>query len=296
MEISGRAILCASARLSDSFPQAVGLIASHSGKIAITGVGKSGRIAEKLAATFSSTGSPAVFVHAGEALHGDSGVVAAGDPLIAVSKKWQLAGIITARRHARQDLARHCDRWRSEIAIGLSRGRRAERGSRSRSDPYDLGAVGLEQRGAGARPCAGDRGDDEEGSDPRQFAERHPDGDLGRLLTRTVRESMLPCSEIARVTPGAMLREVLIEMTKWPAGAACVVDGGDGLLQGLITDGDIRRSLERIRHPHGCRGGCDVEEPDFGSPEATLFEAAWLMENRPRQLSVLPVVRGRRGG
>jgi len=289
MEISGRAILSASARLSCSFLEAAALIASHSGKIAITGIGKSGRIAEKLAATFSSTGSPAVFVHAGEALHGDSGVIASGDPVVAVSKSGnspellRLVAILAKTSPVIAIVGDPKSALASAAAIVLNAEVATE------SDPYNLIPTASSSVALALGHALAIAVMMRKGFDPRQFAERHPDGDLGRLLTRTVRESMLACAEIARVAPSAMLRDVLIEMTKWPAGAACVVDANGGL-QGLITDGDIRRCLERFSDTHAVAAR-DVmtRNPIVVSPKATLFEAARLMENRPRQLSVLPV-------
>ncbi len=290
METSGRAILRAAERLSDSFRDVVGLIATHSGKIAVTGVGKSGRIAEKLAATFSSTGTPAVFLHAGEALHGDSGVVAEGDPIVAVSKSGCSAELLALVSMLEK----------SSPVIAITGNLQSPLAARSRfildasvdseSDPYNLvpsssSSVALALGHALAIAVMMRKG-----IDPSRFAERHPDGELGRLLTRTVRETMIPAPGIARIAPASGLRDVLIAMTRWPAGAACVVDENEKLA-GLITDGDIRRCLERFEDISRV-AACDLmtQNPVVVRPEATLFDAVQLMENRPRQLSVLPVV------
>jgi arabinose-5-phosphate isomerase len=289
MEISGASILRAAARLSDSFREAVRLIASHSGKIIVTGLGKSGRVAEKLAATFSSTGTPAVFLHAGEALHGDSGVVSPSDPVIAISNRGSSPELLR--------LVWMLAKTSPIIAIvGDSKSRLAKASTlvldaevEAESDPYNLVpsascSVALALGDALAIAVMMKKG-----FNPRQFATRHPSGELGRLLTRTVRESMLGCEEVARIAPETMLRDVLIEMTRFPTGAACVV-GADGKLQGLITDGDIRRCLEQFPDIHSVAASkMMTRSPIVVNPDATLFEAAQLMENRPRQLSVLPV-------
>lgn len=289
MEISGNAILRAAGALSPAFLQAVSLIAGHSGKLVLTGVGKSGRIAEKLAATFSSTGTPAVFLHAGEALHGDSGVVAAGDPVVAVSKSGQssellkLVGMLPPRSpvialtgDVRSTLA-------TVAAVVLDASVECE------ADPLGLvpsasSSVALALGHALAIAVMLRKG-----WNPAQFAAHHPEGDLGRLLTRTVRGAMVVVAEVACVGVQTTLREVLIEMTRRPTGAACVVNGA--VLRGLITDGDIRRSLERFSDIQTVSAH-DVmtRTPISIGPAATLFEAARLMENRPRQLLVLPVV------
>jgi arabinose-5-phosphate isomerase len=289
MEISGGSILRAAARLSDSFCEAVQVIAGHPGKIALTGVGKSGRIAEKLAATFSSTGTPAVFLHAGEALHGDSGVIGPGDPLIAVSKSGNSPELLRLVQMFSMTSAVIAITGNPKSALAGVSSMVLNAEVEAESDPYNLvpsasSSVALALGHALAIAVMMRKG-----FDPRRFAERHPDGELGRLLNRTVRESMLACAEIAKVPPGSMLREVLIEMTKWPTGAACVVSE-DGRLDGLITDGDIRRCLERYSDILAVAASeVMTRSPIVVSPGATLFEAARLMENRPRQLSVLPV-------
>ena len=292
MGVSGHAILRAADRLSDSFTAAVRLIAGHPGKIVVTGVGKSGRIAAKLAATFSSTGTPAVFLHAGEALHGDSGMVCAGDPVIALSKSGnspELLKLVTLLERKSPVIA-ITGNVSSPLAAAATHVIDAE--VEVESDPFNLipsasSSVALALGHALAIAVM-----TKKGFDPSRFVERHPGGDLGRLLTRTVHETMLGPHEIAQVAAGASLREVLIGMTKWPTGAACVVEP-DGTLRGLITDGDIRRCLERFDDIRMVRAA-DVmtHKPVAISPDATLFEAARLMENRPRQLSVLPVQQG----
>ena len=288
MEISGNAVLRAAGALSPAFLQAVSLIAAHSGKLVLTGVGKSGRIAEHLAATFSSTGTPAVFLHAGEALHGDSGVVAAGDPVVAVSKSGQSS-----------ELLKLVDLLQGSPVIALTGDVRSalagmaavvlDASVECESDPLGLvpsasSSVALALGHALAIAVMLRKG-----WNPAQFAAHHPEGDLGRLLTRTVRGAMVVVAEVACVGAQTTLREVLIEMTRRPTGAACVVDGA--MLLGLITDGDIRRSLERFSDIHTVSAR-DVmtKRPIFIGPDATLFEAARLMENRPAQLSVLPVL------
>lgn len=291
MEISGHAVIRAASKLDERFSTAAGLIARHQGKIILTGVGKSGRVAESLAATFSSTGTPAVFLHAGEALHGDSGVVQAGDPVIAVSKSGnsyelvQLASMLVANSSPIVAIVGNPGSPLAAAATCI-----LDASVESESDPYNLVpsassgvALALGQALAIAVMTR-------KGFNPAQFADRHPEGDLGRLLTKTVGATMLGRDSIACVAPSSSLREVLIEMTRWPAGAACVVEP-DGKMAGLITEGDIRRSLERFADIHAVKAA-DVmtRTPVRIRPEANLFEALQLMENRPRQLSVLPVV------
>ena len=293
MEIGGSAILRAAARLSGSFPVAVQLIAGHPGKILLTGIGKSGRIAAKLAATFSSTGTAAVFLHAAEALHGDSGVVAAGDPVIVISKSGHSSEILKLLSILpKVPIIAITGDLTSPLATAATAVLDAS--VEVESDPFDLvpsasSGVALALGHALAIAVMMRKG-----WNPEQFATVHPEGDLGRLLTRTVREALVPPAEVARVDQSTTFRDVLIAMTKWPTGAACVVDP-NGRLEGLITDGDIRRCLERFTDiSRLIASDIMTREPISIQAEATLFDAARVMENRPRQLSVLPVVDSKR--
>ena len=294
MEISGRAIFRAAARLSDSFQSAVRLIAGHPGKIVTTGIGKSGRVAGKLAATFSSTGTPAVFLHAAEALHGDSGVVAQGDPVIAVSKSGNSPDLLRVVSFLSKTSAVIALTGAPQSALARAATLVLNAEVEAESDPFNLVPSASSSVAMAIGDALAIAVMMKKGFDPAQFAARHPDGDLGRLLTKTVRESMIGLSGIARVSVGSPLREVLIEMTKWPAGAACVVDGV-GNINGLITDGDIRRCLESLNDIRVVVASeVMTHHPVVIAPDTTLFEAARLMENRPRQLSVLPVVEANR--
>ena len=122
------------------------------------------------------------------------------------------------------------------------------------------------------------------------FARLHPAGQLGRSLLLRVRDVMHPLERVGRVHSEDPLKEAVIAMTRYPLGGACVLSG-DGRLQGLITEGDIRRPLEEHDDFRSLRVSDHMtRHPVCISPEATLSEAAKLMEDRPRQISVLPVL------
>jgi len=125
---------------------------------------------------------------------------------------------------------------------------------------------------------------------PAEFARFHPGGQLGRNLRLSVAEAMHPLDEVARVAPGASVKDVIIAMTQRPLGGACVV-GEDGMLAGFVTDGDLRRSLTNHDDIRGLCA-CDVmtARPVTIGPESILGEALERMERRPSQISVLPVV------
>jgi arabinose-5-phosphate isomerase len=131
-------------------------------------------------------------------------------------------------------------------------------------------------------------------STPEDFAQRHPAGQLGRNLRVTVRQVMHTGDEVAWATGESSIKQVIIAMNRCPLGAACVVSE-DGRLEGVITDGDLRRALQSnddIREVKA--GGLMTAHPVTVSPDATLKEALRLMEDRLSQISVLPVIEGER--
>ncbi len=285
-----RSIERASARLGAEFERAVHLLADASGKIVTAGMGKSGAAARKLAATLCATGSPAAYLHPAEAEHGDFGLLEPGDVLILISKSGTTPELLRLAARARDlgvsrigicgrldtELARLCD-----TALDAS--------VEEEGDPYNLipasSAIVATALGdalsislAAARRFS-----------PEDFRLLHPGGQLGRNLRLRVRDAMHSGDEVPWVSPQSPLREVVIAMTRKPLGAACVLDE-EGRLAGLITDGDLRRALERFDDIRPLTAA-DVmtRAPVTISPDATLREALLLMERRPRQLSVLPV-------
>jgi len=281
----------AAERLGEPLVRAVEMIYSHPGKVIVSGVGKSADIGRKITSTFCSTGTPAVFVHASEATHGDLGICAEGDPSILISKSGAtpellrlvpmlremksprigilgnlnspLAGmmdcLLDARVSREADALNLVPTCSTTVALGLG----------------DALAVALMQR---------------RGFGEQDFARFHPSGQLGRNLTERVADVMHPRRKVAVVAPDESIHAVVIAMTQIALGAACVLDADDRLA-GIITDGDLRRALQRFEDIRGLRAR-DVmtPKPTTIGPDALLQEAALLMENRPSQISVLPVL------
>ena len=296
METEAEAISCAAGRLDDQFLLAARLIEDHHpGKIVVTGLGKSGFVAQKLAATMCSTGTPAVFLHPVDALHGDVGIYAAGDPTIILSKSgttMELLRLIPVLRGLNSQLIGIIGTPMSPLAremdIVLDASVRAE------ADPYNLAptASTAVATALGDALALGIRR--ARNLTPEDFAQLHPAGQLGRNLRVTVRQVMHGADEVAWASAESSMKQVIIAMNRFPLGAACV-RGDDGALQGLITDGDLRRALQMnddIRDVNA--GGLMTIAPVTVSPDATLQDALRLMEDRPSQISVLPVVEGGR--
>jgi arabinose-5-phosphate isomerase len=275
--------------LGAAFERAVSLILDSSGKTVTSGMGKSGFVARKLAATLCATGTPAAFLHPAEAVHGDLGLLEPGDVVVLISKsgsteelvrllpRLQQAGVarIGLLGNVESPLAQGCD-----AVLDAS--------VEHEGDPHNL----VPAASAIVATALGDALAvalmEARQFSPEDFGVFHPGGQIGRNLRLRVRDAMH--AEVARVAAGEALRDVVIAMTKLPLGAACVVSP-EGLMVGLITDGDLRRALERHDDIRGLTAA-DVmtARPLSIGPEALLREALLLMENRPRQLSVLPVV------
>ena len=291
MHTEAAAIRTAADRLDASFERAVTILLGTESKLIFCGIGKSGHVAGKLAATFSSIGIPSVFMHAAEAIHGDLGVYRPGDTTIVLSKsgstdevlrlmpilKQQKSPIIAIVGNADSPIARSAD-------VVLDASVTTEADSLNLM-PTASSSVSLAIGDALAAALARARGFSAE-----QFAVHHPGGQLGRNLTMRIESVMHHVDHIACASLSHSLREVLICMTEYPLGAACIVDTEEKLL-GIITDGDVRRLLAKkgdiLDLPIG---DCMTRDPLTVDKEQLLGEAIQLMEDRESQISVLPVL------
>lgn len=235
-------------RLDESFLKAVDLAAACSGKIAVTGLGKSGIICKKIAATLSSTGSPAIFLHASDALHGDCGLLAKTDLLLAISKSGETAEILQLINVAR----------RLGLKIIAMAG---EAGSKlaQYADVFLDASVAEEACPFGLAPTTSTAaamalGDalamslmEKKGFGREDFATLHPAGSIGRKLLK-VGELMHRGESIPRVMKSTPMSDVIYEMTRKSLGMTTVTDER-GVLAGVIADGDLRRLLQKASNP-----------------------------------------------
>ncbi|MDR1456647.1 MAG: KpsF/GutQ family sugar-phosphate isomerase [Puniceicoccales bacterium] len=285
------AILETAERLTDAFGSVANLLAKHSGKIITCGVGKSGFIARKVAATFTSIGKPSVFLHATEALHGDLGVCSQGDPIIFFSRSGstgELLAVVPILRQFNAKLIAIVGNTSSALA------KRCDYALESfvdeEADPLAIlpttsaiTALALGDALASAIICLTKfRKED--------FLRFHPGGQLGRNLLLKVSNVMHHFPNLPHVPPDASVRIVLLAMTENPLGACCIV-GEENNLLGIITDGDIRRLIQRTENLQGFSAqdiACHI--PRKILPSATLGDAIAIMEMGPSQVGVLPVV------
>jgi arabinose-5-phosphate isomerase len=243
LAIESAAITRLSTRLDQNFERAVQLLLDCHGRVVVTGVGKSGAIGRKLASTFASTGTPALFLHASEGLHGDLGMVAPGDVLIAISYSGRtddLTGILPVIKdmgvpiialtgNSNSYLAGQCDVW---LDVSVEK----------EACPLNLAptastAVALAIGDALAICAMSSRQFSHD-----DFARFHPGGTLGRGLKLRVSDLMRSGERLARVLVSASLRDTIKEITHASGGAAVIVDQ-TGKMAGYLTDGDVRRLL-----------------------------------------------------
>jgi arabinose-5-phosphate isomerase len=269
---------------------ALRLISDCEGKVIVTGVGKSGVIAQKIAQTLTSTGTVGIFVHPSDALHGSLGVVKDGDVIIALSNSGETDEILAIMPTLKQ-------RQVSVIAIvGNVDSSLARQSDVVLDASVDKEACPLNLAPTTSTTVALAIGDalamtvmESRGLTAEDFAANHPAGRLGKRLTLTV-ESLMHDSPNVAADAGWL--EVVKEVSKHSLGAVNVVDNS-GKLVGIVTDGDLRRTIEKTDPSEfGSLNAAAMMTPDpiTASPEMLAYDALQLMENRPSQISVLPVV------
>lgn len=244
-EIEAAAILGLKQRLGATFSLAVEAMLSPRGRVVVMGMGKSGHIGRKIAATLASTGTPAHFVHTGEAIHGDLGMVQPNDLVLAISNSGEsdeLAailpvvkriGAIVVAMTGRLDstLARHAD-----IVLDCSVAKEA--------CPLNLAPTASSTAQLAMGDALAVALLDARGFKAEDFARSHPGGALGRKLLTHVRDVMRGGDAVPRIGPQAILTEVMQEMSRKGLGAVAIVDS-DAQVLGVFTDGDLRRLVER---------------------------------------------------
>lgn len=232
-------------RIDGEFARAVEVISASSGRVILTGMGKSGLIARKIVATMNSTGTPAVYLHPTDALHGDLGMVREGDIVILISKSGHTEEIVNLvpllKRmnvvliamvgNKKSKLARDCD-----IVLDVA--------VKEEACPYDLAPTASST----ATLVMGDALSiallEYKGFTREDFALLHPGGSLGKRLSLKISELMVIDDDVPMVKENASLKDTILEITSKRLGMTCVVDE-KGMLAGIITDGDLRRLLER---------------------------------------------------
>ena len=245
LDIEAQAVLALGQRLGDGFAQAVSTVLACSGRVVIMGMGKSGHVGRKIAATLASTGTPAMFVHPAEASHGDLGMVTAGDVVLAISNSGEseeLTVLLPLIKRMGVPLLAMTGK------PGSSLGRHADTVLDSSVDreacPHNLAPTASTTAQLALGDALAMALLDARGFRPNDFARSHPGGALGRKLLTHVRDVMRSGDAVPRVPLSATLMDLMREISAKGLGAGAVVDE-QGLPVGIFTDGDLRRLIEK---------------------------------------------------
>jgi arabinose-5-phosphate isomerase len=285
------AIQLAAERLDSAFEKALDIILESKSKLMVCGIGKSGHIGTKLVATLSSCGIPSVFLHAAEAIHGDLGVYQPGDPTLVLSKSGSTSEVLRLMPMFKKfdsPVIAIVGNINSPIAAAADVV--LDGSVESEADPLNLmptssSTVSLAIGDALAAALVKARKFTKE-----EFAIYHPGGQLGRNLLLKVQDVMHAVDKVACAKSDETIRDVVIRMTRFPLGCACIVDTKNNLV-GIVTDGDIRRLLSKKGDILSLKvGECMTKSPVNVRYETPLGDAVRLMEDRSSQISVLPVL------
>ncbi len=294
LQLEAEAIAKAAQQLQpDQVERAVKLLATCRGKVVLAGVGKSGIVARKIAATLMSIGIVAVYLHPGDALHGDLGVVTAADVAVLLSNSGETDELIAMLPCLRQ-------RKVPIIAlVGSLRSTLAHSAEVVLSASVDREACPLNLAPTNSTTVTLAIGDalamtlmQIKGLTAEDFAMNHPAGRLGKRLTLRVADLMHSDLDNPVISPQATWLEIVSAISKGGLGAVNIVNA-TGQLLGIITDGDVRRSMEKIKPTdlEGVRAATIMTpNPVTVLPDLLAYDVIQIMENRPSQISVLPVV------
>ena len=289
LDIEAAALQSLKARLDDRFVRAVEMMLAVKGRVVVTGMGKSGHIGRKIAATLASTGTPAMFVHPAEASHGDLGMIKVVDVVLAISNsgesdelvailpvlKRQGVPLIAMTGGLQSSLAQHAD-----VVLDSSVEKEA--------CPLNLAPTASTTAQLALGDALAVALLDARGFKPEDFARSHPGGSLGRRLLTHVGDVMRSGDDVPRVVPAASFTELMQEMSRKGLGASAVVDAA-GRPVGVFTDGDLRRLIEKGQDLRALTAG-EVMHPGPRTirHSALAVEAAEMMEQH-RITSILVV-------
>jgi arabinose-5-phosphate isomerase len=292
LRIEAQAVTDMAARLDERFARAVALVLASRGRVVVMGMGKSGHVGRKIAATLASTGSPAMFVHPAEASHGDLGMITAGDVVLGISNSGESdelttllplikrmgVPLIALTGRAESTLGRHAD-----VVLDASVAKEA--------CPHNLAPTASTTAQLAMGDALAVALLDARGFRADDFARSHPGGALGRKLLTLVSDVMRSGADLPRVLLHADLMALMREISAKGLGMSAVVDGDDRVL-GIFTDGDLRRLIEKSGSSVDLRSLC-AKDVMYANPrtvraDALAVEAADLMEAN-RITSVLVV-------
>ena len=281
LEIEAEAIRGLIPRLDETFDRAVDVLLACAGRVVVTGMGKSGIIAQKISATLSSTGTPSLYLHPADAIHGDLGQIVKGDVALAVSHGGatdEILALIPQVRRLASPLVAMTGNPRSALAAAADV--HLDVSIREEACPLGLAPTASTTAALALGDALSMALLERRGFTVEDFAALHPGGRLGRRLLR-VEDLMHTGEQIPRVAPETTMKDVLFEMTRKRLGLTSVT-AGSGAVLGIISDGDLRRQMER----HGytlldrTAAECMTSDPVTVGRRALASQALEIMETR----------------
>jgi arabinose-5-phosphate isomerase len=281
LEIEAQAVRDLIPRIDASFERAVALLFACAGRVVVTGMGKSGIIGQKISATLSSTGTPSLALHPADAIHGDLGKIARGDVVLAVSASGgtdEIVALLPTVKRLGVPLVALTGNPQSTLAAAAEV--HLDVSIRQEACPLGLAPTASTTAALALGDALAMALLERRGFTVDDFAVLHPGGRLGRKLLR-VEDLMHAGDEVPRVAPGTSMKDVLFEMTRKRLGMTTVVDEG-GRLAGIISDGDLRRQMERHGYTLLDRRAdeCMTREPVRIPRREPATRALALMEER----------------
>jgi arabinose-5-phosphate isomerase len=290
LEIEERALAALIPRLDASFARACSLCLDCRGRVIVTGMGKSGHIAGKIAATLASTGTPSFFMHAAEASHGDIGMITREDVLLAISNSGETAEVLLLLPHAsRLGVPLIAITGNPKSSLARAAGAHLDVSVAEEACPLNLAPTASTTATLAIGDALAVSLLEARGFTTQDFARSHPGGALGRKLLLHVSDVMRKGNDLPVVSPDARLAEGLVIMSQKGLGMCVIVEGDRKL--GVFTDGDLRRALDNRADVHQTTMREVMISPGKSvQPQELAAEAAHLMEKH--RITALPVVDG----
>ena len=282
-------LLEVSKNIDQDIQKAAELIINNSGKVVISGLGKSGLIGQKIVATLCSTGTRSVYMHAAEAIHGDLGIYNPGDPTILISKSGnteELVRLIPVLKEFQSPLIAivgNVDSFIAKNADIVLNGTVEKEIDPLGVVPTTSSLVALAIGDALASVLMVQRG-----FDKKDFARNHPGGELGKQLALKVESVMHPLNEIAQINLNDSISSCAKKMTDMPLGAALYLE--NDILKGIVTEGDLRKSIASTSDISYSISDFINNDPISINPSISILDAMKVMEDRRSQISCLPVI------
>ena len=282
-------LLEVSKNIDQDILKAAELIINNSGKVVISGLGKSGLIGQKIVATLCSTGTRSVYMHAAEAIHGDLGIYNPGDPTILISKSGnteELVKLIPILKEFKSPLIAivgNVDSFIAKNADIVLNGTVENEIDPLGVVPTTSSLVALAIGDALASVLMVQRG-----FDKKDFARNHPGGELGKQLALKVKSVMHPVNEVAQINENDSISSCAKKMTDIPLGAALYLE--NDILKGIVTEGDLRKSIASTNDLSNSILDFINNNPISINPSISILDAMKVMEDRHSQISCLPVI------